>query len=1026
MSLRRLPAGAISAASKKKKQSRRHAARHGGGASASTSVSVSASASSSSMSSPSSMETLDDNTDDDEYFGDVDLDEFVRTIPSMTTSLSSSSSSTATSRRQGSNSHTTSSPGMTKRVGGKASGSGFGTATWSKKALFSVLFLVVGSSLVLLRDRYVVGRSIMIIDSNSSSFLRKSEVETTTKAAAFSSSSGTMTQVSISITTDDPQEKNGAQAVNADAEKEQQQQQKTTATTAATETGTASTTQSPPPPTTTTTTTTKRPYLLLHVGPQKTGSSTLQSAWDIMATTLEEQDNYHVEHITPEHGDFECDVGPWGGFRDCKAGKVLKDTVATAHSKGQNLILSDENLDQRFVGPLRDLIDESMWQVKVVVVYRRIYEWLVSWYNQINKTTNVDSEGKVLIDEQGNPYREEHKRWPDEGGVNVKTFTDWYKEYIQYWQPTELISKHRSVEFYNLYESTFPNVVTIYNMNQVPSGNFVTDFMCNVVENATQSCTALQNNEIELPTVNPSVKLGHDILAVAAYKAGLVDRTLSRQDVVAAISKYVDDNHVLFPIECNDEVVDQIRDWFFGSEAVMFPDEWSGSKREELFGVFDSFVAKGKLCDIDVSKTLEDKNWKDFFRSLGNGVEEELVESVDENTEKEVEEDIGEKTNTIDEESIGDVAVDGEPQGNDTESHSESNLTDNRLNLVLHVGPIKTGSTALQRFLMGWLTEDLLHDSYTFRRVNPRFGDFDCNVIDGDFRHCQATEKFKGFLSYSAETRQNVIISDENLDERYIDTLVDAIDTNIWKVTVVVVYRRLPEWLYSVYNEDQKTTNLDQNGNILMQPNGSLYRMSHKYWPGQGGKAVMQFQNWLSEYSASRDEDVSKIHNAVKLFNLYTSRFEEVRVLDFHEDGSLEEKFVCDYIPGATNSCKAIREDEKHAPSLNGSVNLDSEILAVEAYEKNLVDKSLRRQDVVGRVGERLAGMELLRICDSNLTKKLYEWLVASEKQLFGEVLPAKRIGVLNKDFEELLKKGHLCHVHVEKIFNDQDQSSSW
>ena len=188
----------------------------------------------------------------------------------------------------------------------------------------------------------------------------------------------------------------------------------------------------------------------------------------------------------------------------------------------------------------------------------------------------------------------------------------------------------------------------------------------------------------------------------------------------------------------------------------------------------------------------------------------------------------------------------------------------------------------------------------------------------------------------------------------------------------------------------------------------------------------MQFQNWLSEYAASRDEDVSRIHNAVKLFNLYTTRFEEVRILDFHEDGSLEEKFVCDYIPGSSNSCKAIRENGKHASSLNGSVNLDSEILAVEAYKRDLVDKSLSRKDVVGRVRERLSVTETPRICDSDLTKKLYEWLVASEQQLFGDVLPAKRIGVLNKDFGELLKKGQLCNLHVEKIFNDQDQSSPW
>ena len=443
MSLRRLPAGAIISASSSKtsKQvgaaSRRHGRRqyvrhqHGGGgganvtskgtsttSNASMSAAVSVAASSSlSMSSPSSVETFDGSGDDDddvEYFGDVDLYEFVRTIPSMTSCSSSSAStltSTATSRRhQGSNSYipnSSSTRGMTKqRGGGKKASSGssdFGTTTWSRKTMVSVFFLVVGSSLVLLRDKFFVSRSLIEIkESNlSSSFLRKSDMEVPTKktsspssSSSSSSSSGTMTAISIGIATDDPQEKNeGGQAANAQVEKqEDEQQQETTTTTMVMTTTTTemtepSTTSTSPSPTTATatTTTTKRPYLLLHVGPQKTGSSTLQSAWDIMSTSLEEHDNYHVEHITPEHGHFECDVGPWGGFRDCKAGKILRDTVATVHSKGQNLILSDENLDQRFVGPLRDLIDESMWNVKVVVVYRRIHEWLVSWVSFRNR-----------------------------------------------------------------------------------------------------------------------------------------------------------------------------------------------------------------------------------------------------------------------------------------------------------------------------------------------------------------------------------------------------------------------------------------------------------------------------------------------------------------------------------------------------------------------------------------------------------------------------------------------------------------
>lgn len=286
----------------------------------------------------------DDGTDETEYFGDVDLDEFVKTIPQHQSSRSSSSSSSLSSR-----SSTTwrgqrsppSSPRVMKRGAGGHLSLHEMMMTWSNKVGCGVLLLVAVTCFVLLTDKHTI-RSLDVVDSkslNSNSFLRAS-----TTPVGF---------------TADETPKDEDEVVNILNQMDQQ-----TPTTHPQQHAIAATT--------------KRPHLLLHVGPQKTGSSTLQSAWDIMSKTLEE-DNYHVEHITPEHGDFECDVGPWGGFKDCKVGRVLKDTVATAYANGQNLILSDENLDQRFVGTLRELIDESMWQVKVVVVYRRIHEWLVSW-----------------------------------------------------------------------------------------------------------------------------------------------------------------------------------------------------------------------------------------------------------------------------------------------------------------------------------------------------------------------------------------------------------------------------------------------------------------------------------------------------------------------------------------------------------------------------------------------------------------------------------------------------------------------
>ena len=189
----------------------------------------------------------------------------------------------------------------------------------------------------------------------------------------------------------------------------------------------------------------KKPRLFLHVGPQKTGSSTLQSTLEKLSDLTDrlKDDNLYYRHIMPEAEDFDCELGQWGGYHNCKASDKLKDLIRKARDEGNNLLLTDENLGKDFSTGLRDAIDDNDWDVTVVVMYRRIHEWLISWYNQINKTTNKDPKGNVLYNEEGIPYRTEHTTWPDEGGEHIPSFSSWYEEYTRYWKPAELVNNHQ-------------------------------------------------------------------------------------------------------------------------------------------------------------------------------------------------------------------------------------------------------------------------------------------------------------------------------------------------------------------------------------------------------------------------------------------------------------------------------------------------------------------------------------------------------------------------------------------------------
>lgn len=364
----------------------------------------------------------------------------------------------------------------------------------------------------------------------------------------------------------------------------------------------------------------KKHHLYLHVGPQKTGSSTLQSLWDRTRPALA-NDGYVHRHMTPERGDFDCDVSLDGDFYNCVASQQLKALIYAAKMEGKNLLLTDENLDRRFAQTLRDAIDDNDWQVTVVVVYRRIHEWLASWYNQIHKTTNLDVNGNILLDEDGIPTRQPNFYWPDQGGVRIPNFSSWYYDYTRSWDSlSDLVDQHRSIDFYNAYNALFDNVV-VYNFHQ--DGDLATNFMCDVVQSTPTVCKRLRNHAIEGTKMNPSINLKYDILAVYAYDEGLLandsNMLLSRTEVVDAISKFVAESGKILPWKCDDGLLNQVRDWLIGSERKVYEDIWNPNMEADLYDVYDSYLQSGELCDLDFDVLFADDDWIRFFESLREG-----------------------------------------------------------------------------------------------------------------------------------------------------------------------------------------------------------------------------------------------------------------------------------------------------------------------------------------------------------------------------------------------------------------------
>lgn len=174
-----------------------------------------------------------------------------------------------------------------------------------------------------------------------------------------------------------------------------------------------------------------RPTAILHVGPHKTGTTSIQAAFSFYADSLAKENYFYLGKVNREYeGLFHCDdvVKPY--VFDCIRSDVdilsfplNKDKCSLArknisnqidhHRKlGHNIIISDESFA---IGPvsndrwdeLRTILDG--FHVKVIVCYRHYFDWIFSYYNHI------------YFPAQYHRYMWE---WPKNGGVIVPSCKD--------------------------------------------------------------------------------------------------------------------------------------------------------------------------------------------------------------------------------------------------------------------------------------------------------------------------------------------------------------------------------------------------------------------------------------------------------------------------------------------------------------------------------------------------------------------------------------------------------------------------
>jgi hypothetical protein len=291
--------------------------------------------------------------------------------------------------------------------------------------------------------------------------------------------------------------------------------------------------------------------------------------------------------------------------------------------------------------------------------------------------------------------------------------------------------------------------------------------------------------------------------------------------------------------------------------------------------------------------------------------------------------------------------------------------------LVILVGPPKTATTTLQTYLTDPKTQaDLRKDNYLYqgrfateRSENKRtlllreLMNGKCKQKNKRAREQKQTmpecwNSFTGELDRLYQTRQNVILVEENLSDACFDLPTFQQATAKWQVLIVVTYRRFWSWLPSFKNQIEKV------GNMLDHFSSKSKSTDPLPWLLDGRRTTSspEFYKAMISVKNRKAIRVAKIGTGKYLpytdtiVNLYRDLEDQVRIMNIHLDNiAVTSNFLCQILPNATNSCQASL-NQTTQQSTNPSIQMDYHLIAVDAVDRGLLDldqSKLNRRRVV-------------------------------------------------------------------------------
>lgn len=346
----------------------------------------------------------------------------------------------------------------------------------------------------------------------------------------------------------------------------------------------------------------------------------------------------------------------------------------------------------------------------------------------------------------------------------------------------------------------------------------------------------------------------------------------------------------------------------------------------------------------------------------------------------------------------------------DTRGESESHLEPKLPELaVIHMGVHKTGSSSIQD-MSKVVIDELLQDGYEMPWVNPPVEKSyigpnqvyfsECFTPSGDeSKKYGCTPELLISGTQIAQRQNNIFISAESfvtIEGDNINSLKAYLSQ--WKHTkIVVYYRHYFDYLRSKYNQGVKKRKFDDEK--AFETNLLLY--------------LTRFANLRYPYFT------------VPLVHRLRDHFDDIVVVDYHDQSkNLVEAFYCDVLPGASNTCKAIRDaNSDEGMSANESVDLAYGDLAWAAKKQGLIEIANDEQmdklceEIKAHIKESL-GKTTKEMPQECLSLGVLNDILETSLKFQSEMFPNADGKDLRTMFEE--SKPKLCILDTEATLEDE------